>query len=81
MSAADPTSALIVTRWRRYGHDRAYVRRGDVDLGFRDLKTGAVSCSDDEFVELVRDATAALVSYVPRHAHPADAPAPATAST
>jgi Nuclease-related domain len=81
VSAADPTLALIVTRWRRYGHDRAYVRRGDVELGFRDLKTGAVTCSDDEFADVVRDATAALVSYVPRHSRPADAPAAAAGAS
>jgi hypothetical protein len=80
---------LVVQRWRRYGHDRAYVKRGEADLGYRDLKTGAVVCPSPHDVELVTGATTSMwerarkTAYVPRHgssddvgASPADMPSP-----
>lgn len=69
--------ALIVQRWRRYGHDRAYVKLNDTDLGFRDLITGEIHCSRPSDAESVARATADLLErtraarapqYQPRHA-------------
>jgi hypothetical protein len=78
---------VVLQRWRRYGHDRAYVKRGDADLGYRDLKTGEVRCADDANIDLVAQVTEAMVEgaelerqpeYHPRHAEPAlpDPPPP-----
>lgn len=64
---------VVVQRWRRYGHDRAYVKRGDADLGYRDLKTGAVVCPSPYDVDLVTGATTSMweqarkAAYAPRH--------------
>jgi hypothetical protein len=80
---------LVVQRWCRYGHDRAYVKRGDADLGYRDLRSGEVVASDGQAnSELVAEATAALYArvqatrppeYVARHARPDGAAAPSSA--
>ncbi|MHA3703972.1 nuclease-related domain-containing protein [Jatrophihabitans sp. YIM 134969] len=78
-----------VNRWRRYGHDRAYVSLGEAKLGHRDLRTGAVVSENPAHRDTVEAATAALwqecraAQYAPRHAStatpPADAAAAATA--
>ena len=74
------SSPVVVQRWTRYGHDRAYVKIADQDLGYRDLRTGEVRCSRAEFVDTVTQATtellervqavAAAKAYQPRHAAP-----------
>lgn len=98
--SAEPIEAqtpLVVQRWRRYGHDRAYVKRDDVDLGYRDMKTGEVCCSDASHVGIVGQATASMFErtesarrpdYQPRHAQPEvtlasnlSAPAPSVSPT
>ncbi len=85
------SSPVVVQRWTRYTHDRAYVKIADQDLGYRDLKTGAVECSRPELVDTVTQATndlleraqamAAAKEYKPRHVAPAvdtavESPAP-----
>lgn len=69
-----PSTPLVVVRWRRYGHDRAYVKRGDEDLGYRNLVTGEVVCSGPAGASEVATATADLYErvqatrYRPKHA-------------
>jgi hypothetical protein len=86
----DIRAPVVVQRWRRYGHDRVYVKREDVDLGYRDLKTGDIRCGDAANTDLVAQVTAAMFEqaeaerqpeYQPRHAEPRPtvAPRPATA--
>jgi hypothetical protein len=67
---------VVVHRWRRFGHDRAYVKLRGADLGYRDLLTGEVHCERTEDRELVTLATADLADraaadrlpeYEPRH--------------
>lgn len=74
---SDVSSPVLVQRWKRYRHDRAYVKIGDQDLGYRDLNTGEIHCADAELVETVTQATADVYAgaqaaararaYVPRH--------------
>lgn len=70
----DAPSVPVVQRWRRYGHDRAYVRVGEQQLGYRDLKTGDVHTNGDGDAQLIGEVTADLwdrakaARYVPRHA-------------
>jgi hypothetical protein len=52
---------IVVERWRRYGHDRAYVRIDDADAGFRDLKTGELHCTRPDQARLVAEVTDRLV--------------------
>lgn len=77
----DLSSPIIVQRWKRYGHDRAYVKVGDQDLGYRDLTTGGIECDRAELVDTVTRATADLYArtqaaaaaaraYAPRHGAP-----------
>jgi hypothetical protein len=67
------------------------VKRGDADLGFRDLKTGAVVCSSPSHVGLVSGATISMwerarkAAYVPKHGSsdddfvsPAEVPSPSS---
>lgn len=86
-AASEARAVPVVQRWTRYGHDRAYVKVGDQNLGYRDLKTGAVVCGRDGEPDLVRAATedlyvrvrerAAAAAYAPKHAQPdAEAPVP-----
>src|SRR5258705_8064 len=37
------------TPWRRYGHDRVYVQRGDDRVGYLDRKTGALVLANEAF--------------------------------
>lgn len=83
----DLAPAVIVQRWRRYGHDRAYVKLNDQDLGYRDLRTGEIHCGRSGDVATVERATADLFEraraarepeYEPRHSVP---PARAIEST
>lgn len=75
---------VVIQRWRRYGHDRVYVKRGEADLGYRDLKTGAVVCSSPSNADLVTAATTPMweqarkTAYVPRHGSSDDARVSAT---
>ena len=69
---------VVVSRWRRYGHDRAYVRLREEQLGYRDLTNGQICCTRSADVALVREATEHLLpaadgeelTYLPRHAEP-----------
>lgn len=69
-----PSMPLVVVRWRRYGHERAYLKRGDEDLGYRNLVTGEVVCSGPGGASEVATATADLYErvqatrYRPKHA-------------
>ncbi len=85
----DVGTPVVLQRWRRYGRDRAYVKRADVDLGYRDLETGEVRCADEATAELVARVTAAMFEqvaaarqpeYRPRHAEPEPAVTPRPAS-
>jgi hypothetical protein len=86
---AEPISTAVVPvvhRWRRYGQDRAYVKVGDEDLGYRDLKSGSVHCERPGDEELVAHATADLFrrvsaartasEYQPRHSRDDDEQTP-----
>jgi hypothetical protein len=77
-SVGQPPLPVVVERWRRYGHDRAYVRVDGVQVGYRDLKT-QVHCEQPQHAGLVADATGHMVQreplgeptdYVPRHTEP-----------
>lgn len=80
------SAPVVVQRWTRYGHERAYVRVAEQDIGYRDLKTGSVECSQAEFVDTITQATndlleraqmvAAAKAYKPRHGAPGGATAP-----
>lgn len=74
------SSPVVVQRWKRYGHDRAYVKVGEQALGYRDLTTGVVQCERAELVDTVTQATVDLYAraqsaatardYTPRHDAP-----------
>lgn len=75
VSVTLPALPVLVERSKRFGHDRAYVRLGDEQVGYRDLLTGEVCCSARVSVErqaVIRSATDHLVhppsAYTPRHA-------------
>jgi hypothetical protein len=66
-----------VRRTRRNGNDRAYVKVGNRDIGYRDLSTGEVRCPQPKHAKTVATATAELwaevqedlrTAYRPRHA-------------
>lgn len=65
---------VVVNRWTRYGHDRAYVSSGEQQWGHRDLRTGDVVCGDPAHRAAVEAATEPLwraarsTRYEPRHA-------------
>lgn len=68
---------VLVQRWRRYGHDRAYVQVEGNQIGYRDLKTAQVHCAQERHASTIERATAHLLApadYQPRHARPAAAP-------
>jgi hypothetical protein len=79
--------SVVVERWRRYGHDRAYVRIAGERIGYRDLKSGAIECGDPRLVDVLTRATDHLLrrpdatagTYTPRHsrdnAPPTESPA------
>jgi hypothetical protein len=71
---------VVVERWRRYGHDRAYVRVAGEQVGYRDLKTGSVQCSDARYLGAVVESTEHLLCVAPtysaRHSRNDDAPPP-----
>jgi hypothetical protein len=52
--------AVEVTRWRRFRHERAYVRVNGHHIGYRDLRTGTVHAFRDEDVAILALATADL---------------------
>lgn len=58
--SAAPSGPVEVTRWRRFRHDRAYVRVNGVHVGYRDLRTGAVRAPRPEHMDLIVRATAQL---------------------
>ena len=76
---SDLASPVVVQRWKRYGHDRTYVKVGEQALGYRDLTMGVVQCDRAELVETVTQATADLYArasvaaaraYAARHGAP-----------
>ena len=76
---------VVVQRWRRFGHDRAYVKVGGDQVGYRDLRSGEIHCSEPDLADLVDRATVELLAqarekaaavYTPRHARPVETPAP-----
>lgn len=72
----------VVVEWcLRDGHECADVSLGDRELGYRDLQTGNVHCSNPAFVDLVTRTTAEIYrrahepdDYVARHRMPDDEP-------
>jgi hypothetical protein len=73
---------VVVQRWTRYGHDRAYVQVQGTPVGYRDLKTARVHCDQAEHASTIERATAQLLKpappvtesgYLPRHAQSAPA--------
>ncbi|WP_375503689.1 nuclease-related domain-containing protein [uncultured Jatrophihabitans sp.] len=81
LDQSDVSAPLVVQRWRRYGHDRAYVKAGTHDLGYRDLLTGVTHCPQRADVETVERATAEMFDHATgvrraaeyRHRHSPDA--------
>ncbi len=80
---------VVVQRWRRFGHDRAYVKVGGDQVGYRDLRSGEIHCSESDLTDLVERATTELLArardkaaadYTPRHARPVGTPAPVDAA-
>jgi hypothetical protein len=80
-SVGQPPLPVVVERWRRYGHDRAYVRVDGVQVGYRDLKSTQVHCEEPSHAVLVAGATAHMVRGqqlggathdVPRHIEPGE---------
>ncbi len=53
-AASDPGD-LTCTPWRKYGHDRVYVSRGEQRLGYLDRKTGRLSDVDPADVSAVTE--------------------------
>jgi hypothetical protein len=51
---------VVVQRWKRYGHDRAYVKVDGVQIGYRDLVSSVVHCALPEHRSLIEHATASL---------------------
>lgn len=78
-------ASAVVQRWRRYGHDRAYVKVDDRDLGYRDLTTGEIHCQRPGEREVIERVTADLLirvqeaagaaDYEPKHGASASTPA------
>jgi hypothetical protein len=56
---------VVIERWKRYGHDRAYVRVDGEQVGYRDLKTGTVQCRDAGLVDTIVRATDHLLPTEP----------------
>lgn len=57
---------LTIRRWRRYGHDRLYVKSGGSDLGWVDLKDDRVHAADGDKHDVLRSVLAEW-----RREHPA----------
>lgn len=84
---ANSSSRPVVRRSSQNGHDRAYVKVGSRDIGYRDLLTGDIRCKQVRHIKAVAAATEDLweeaqdelrTEYRPRHAAPEDAvPVPA----
>lgn len=73
-SSADGAAApVVVQRWKRFGHDRAYVHAGGIQLGYRNLKTSEIDCEKDEYLCTIDQATLHLLP--PREVEPPE-PAP-----
>ena len=54
-------STPVVERWRRYGHDRAYVEVDQRPIGYRDLLTGRIHAEDPVDIAMIERATAAVL--------------------
>lgn len=91
-SADGPAAPVVVQRWKRFGHDRAYVHAGGIQLGYRNLKTSEIDCEKDEYRCTIDQATLHLLppreveppepapdqgGYLPRHARSDEPSAPA----
>ena len=77
MSTIDPTHSrevVVVRRWKRFGHDRAYVEVNGAAVGYRDLTSGEIVCDDKKYTATISEVTAALADkaramrYEPKHA-------------
>lgn len=74
--SASTRDVVVVRRWKRYGHDRAYVEVNGREVGYRDLGSEQVICDDLAYSSMIVTATEALVEraraarYEPRHASP-----------
>jgi len=70
-----PALPVLVERWKRYGHDRAYVKIDGIQVGYRNLHNGEVHCEHAEHREVIVRATEHLLpqpaGYLARHAAPA----------
>lgn len=64
---------VVVQRWKRYGHDRAYVKVDGVQIGYRDMVSSVVHCALPEHRSLIEHATASLASGPASGAPPAPA--------
>ncbi len=58
---------LVVTEWKRYGHHRSYVKRGEDSLGYLDHKTGDVLVEQ----ETERQAVLEALGMAPARVEPA----------
>lgn len=69
-----PALPVLVERWKRYGHDRAYVKIDGIQVGYRNLHNGDVQCERAEHREVIVRATEHLLpqpaGYLARHAVP-----------
>jgi hypothetical protein len=54
---------FIVQRWKRHGHDRAYVKVDNVQVGYRDVITTEVHCHDETHRATIEAATEHLVRH------------------
>jgi len=54
---------IVIQRWKRYGHDRAYVQVDGVQVGYRDLISSRVHCGRPEHHDLIDRATARLARF------------------
>ncbi len=88
MTSEEPLLQLpvaVVRRWKRYGHDRAYVQVDGVQIGYRDLVSSVVHCDLPEHRPLIEHATASMAAGPASDARPAlarpagAAPAPSPA--
>lgn len=77
MSTVEPAptrEVVVVRRWKRYGHDRAYVVINGMDVGYRDLASDEVVCTHARHRQTIATVTEGLAArartsrYQPRHA-------------
>ncbi len=73
---------LTETRWKKFSHDRVYLRTEDgIDVGYVDLKLGSVVTKDPEYQQQVEDCLTRwheLIGEVPVAAANEGSPEPAS---